>query len=247
MAKMDKYTAPRQTMVGQESAPLVNDAADVYIPSADEHLDKVKDFYEGKKNIINYAIGGLALLVAGYFAYNYFVKGPKEIKASDSLAMANTFMLMDSTSWMVNGNGSYMGAQKVADQFGGTKAGNMACYMAGVGNLKLGKTKEAIKYLEKFDGKGTMLETIATGVLGDAYWDDNQEAKAVACYEKAGADEDNFQFAPIYLQRAGMIYEKQGKIKEAVAAYTAIKTKFSSSSVARDIDKALARVGVVQD
>jgi predicted negative regulator of RcsB-dependent stress response len=245
MAKIDRYTAPRQTTTNQ--AVQVNSEEDVYIPSTDEQLEKVKTFYDSKKNIINYALGGLALLVVGYFAYNQFVKGPKEVKAADSLAMASTFMMMDSTSWMVNGNGSYMGAQKVAEQFSGTKAGNMACYMAGVGNLKLGKTKEAIKYLEKFDGNGTLLQTIATGVLGDAYWDDNQEAKALSCYEKAGADEDNFQFAPIYLQRAGMIYEKQGKIKEAVAAYTAIKTKFTNSSVARDIDKALARVGVVQD
>ena len=171
----------------------------------------------------------------------------KEIKAADNLAMANTFMLMDSTSWMVNGNGSYMGAQKVADNYGGTQAGNLACYMAGVGDLKMGNAKNAIKYLEKFDGKGSLLATIATGTLGDAYWENNQLDKALSCYEKAGADEDNFQYAPLYLQRAGMIYEKQGKTKEAIVAYTKIKEKFSNSSVARDIDKYLAKLGVVND
>jgi hypothetical protein len=44
-----------------------------------------------------------------------------------------------------------------------------------------------------------------------------------------------------------MIYEKQGKTKEAIVAYTKIKEKFSNSSVARDIDKYLAKLGVVND
>jgi predicted negative regulator of RcsB-dependent stress response len=246
MAKQDRYTAPRQTVVTNE-APQVNSAEEVYIPSADEQIDHVKEIYESKKNIINYALIGIAALVIGYLAYNQFVKAPKEIKAADNLAMANTFMLMDSTSWMVNGNGSYLGAQKVADNYGGTQAGNLACYMAGVGNLKMGNAKNAIKYLEKFDGKGSLLATIATGTLGDAYWENNHLDKALSCYEKAGADEDNFQYAPLYLQRAGMIYEKQGKTKEAIVAYTKIKEKFSNSSVARDIDKYLAKLGVVND
>jgi predicted negative regulator of RcsB-dependent stress response len=245
MAKQDKYTAPRQT--AGTNAVQVNSEEDVYIASADEQIDRVKDIYESKKNIINYALIGLVALIGGFFAYNYFIKGPKEIKAADNLAMASTFMLMDSTAWMVNGNGSYMGAKKVADQFGGTKAGNMACYMAGMGSLKMGNAKDAIKYLEQFNGEGTLLETIATGNLGDAYWDNNQEDKALSCYEKAGADEDNFQYAPIYLQRAGLIYEKQGKTKEAIAAYSKIKQNFGNSSIARDIDKYLAKLGVVSE
>jgi predicted negative regulator of RcsB-dependent stress response len=247
MAKQDKYTAPRQTAGTTTNAIQVNSEEEVYIPSADEQIDRVKDLYESKKNIINYALIGIGALVIGFFAYQYFIKAPKEIKAADSLAMANTFMLMDSTAWMVNGNGSYMGAKKVADEYSGTKSGNMACYMAGVGSLKLGNAKDAIKYLEKFNGEGTLLETIATGTLGDAYWENNDEAKALSCYEKAGADEDNFQYAPIFLQRAGMIYEKQGKTKEAIAAYTKIKQNFGNSAAAREIDKYLAKLGVVTE
>jgi predicted negative regulator of RcsB-dependent stress response len=246
MAKQDRYTAPRQTTEVTNTL-TVNNEEDVYIPSADEQLDKVKNFYDSKKNIINYLIGGLLLAVIGWFAYSYFVKGPNEIKASDELSMANTFMLMDSTNLMVNGDGKFMGAAKVADKFGGTKAGNLACYMAGVGSLKLGKTKDAIKYLEKFDGTGSVLATIATGSLGDAYWEDKQLDKATSCYEKAGADEDNFQFAPMYLQRAGMIYEQQNKKKEAIAAYTKIKQNFSNTQIAREMDKYLAKLGVVND
>ncbi len=244
MAKQDKYTAPKQSVTTTTEPVQVNAAEEVYIPSADEQLEGVKTFYENNKNIVNYGLGALALLLIGFFAYNYFLKGPKEEKAADDLAMASTFMMMDSTSWMVNGNGSYSGAAKVADKYSGTKAGNTAAYMAGMGYLKMGDFKNAIKYLEKFDGAGSMLGTLAQGSLGDAYWENKQEDKAVAAYEKAGADEDNFQYAPMFLQRAGVIYEKQGKTKEAIAAYTKIKEKFSASSVARDIDKYLARLGV---
>jgi predicted negative regulator of RcsB-dependent stress response len=243
MAKQDKYTAPKQTVTTTE-APQVNAAEEVYIPSADEQLEGVKNFYESNKNMVNYGLGALAVLLIGYFAYTFFLKGPKEEKAADELAMASTFMMMDSTSWMVNGDGSYSGAAKVADKYSGTKAGNTAAYMAGMGYLKMGDFKNAIKYLEQFDGNGSMLGTLAEGSLGDAYWENKQEDKALAAYEKAGADEDNFQFAPMFLQRAAVIYEKQGKTKEAIAAYTRIKEKFSASSISRDVDKYLARLGV---
>jgi hypothetical protein len=44
-----------------------------------------------------------------------------------------------------------------------------------------------------------------------------------------------------------LIYEKQGKTKEAIAAYSKIKQNFGNSSIARDIDKYLAKLGVVAE
>jgi predicted negative regulator of RcsB-dependent stress response len=242
MAKQDKYTAPRGTTT-TSSIPQVNAPEEVYIPSADEQLDKAKEFYYSKKNIINYVLGGILALLLGYFAYNQFVKKPNEEEAANAIGRASTYMMMDSINLMLKGDANNMGVEKIADKYSGTKNGNIATYMAGIGNLKQGDFKKAIKYLENFKDPGTLLGTIAMGSLGDAYWENNQKDKATACYEKAGEDKDNFQYAPLYLQRAAIIYEQQGKTKEAITALKKIKEQFSNSSVARDVDKYLARLG----
>jgi tetratricopeptide (TPR) repeat protein len=244
MAKMDKYTSPRQgTMVNNTNASGEN----VDIVSADVQLQKVEDFYTSKKNIINGIAIAIIALPLLWFAYNKFIKAPKEIKAAEALADANAFMLMDSTSAMLNGANGKPGAAKIASQYSGTKVGNLANYMAGAAYLKEGKFKEAIKCLESFDGNGSILATIGTGLLGDAYCENGQDDKAIACYEKAGADKDNFQFAPIYLQRAALLYEKANKADKAIIAYQAIKTNFPQSGLSRDADKSLARLGIVTE
>jgi tetratricopeptide (TPR) repeat protein len=241
MAKIDKYTSPRQA-----NTNAVSDA-DAGIISADERLEKLENFYASKKNMINYIAIAIIALPLIWFAYGKFIKAPKEIKAADAMVGANNFMLMDSMNAMVNGANGSMGAIAIAKKFSGTKSGNLANYMAGSALLREGKAKEAIKYLEDFDGNGSILSSIGTGLLGDAYWEDGKLDKAVDCYEKAGADKDNFQFSPIFLQRAGMIYEKQNKLDKAIAAYKTIKTNFPQSGLNREIEKSLARLGVVSE
>ena len=43
--------------------------------------------------------------------------------------------------------------------------------------------------------------------------------------------------SPIYLLQAGEILVKQGKVEEAIKAYTTIKDKYFQSYQAMDIDK----------
>jgi predicted negative regulator of RcsB-dependent stress response len=245
MAKQDKYTAPRQMVTnpnGMVQQTIVDD-----LPSGQDRLDEILEKYDGKKKLINSVLIGLAALIIGYFGYKYFVQKPNEEKAADLIGLPSTYMMMDSMKWMVNGRNGEPGAKKIADQYAGTDAGNLATYMSGIGYLKQGEFKNAIKYLEQFDGRGTMLTTVAAGSLGDAYWEDNQLDKATAAYEKAGNETEDFQFAPVYLQRASMIYESQGKTEQAIAALNKIKKEFPQSSVNREIDRHLARLGVAKE
>jgi predicted negative regulator of RcsB-dependent stress response len=245
MAKQDRYTASRRTVMDTNEV-VVNSAEEAYVPSADEQLEKVKTFYDGRKKFINYGLIAVAVALLGWVGYKYY-QSNQEKDASNALARANSYMLADSTTLMLKGSGKFLGAEAVAKKYGGTKSGNVAAYMAGVGNLKLGNFKEAIKYLETFKSTNSLIDAVAFGSLGDAYWENNQLDKAVGAYEKASADKDNFQFSPIYLQRLGLIYEKQNKNDKALECYKRIKTDFPQSSVSRDIDKYLAKLGYTED
>lgn len=51
----------------------------------------------------------------------------------------------------------YKGFLKVADEFSGTAAGNLANAYAGICYAQLGKYEDAVKYLDKFSAKDQLV------------------------------------------------------------------------------------------
>jgi len=134
----------------------------------------------------------------------------------------------------------------VIKEFGGTKTANLAHYYAGVSYMKLGDTKNAIKYLEDFDGKGTMIGTAAHGLLGHAYMETGKTDKAIDEYKKATENDKDVVQTPMYLFTLGAAYEMAKKPEDAKKAYLRIRDEFPTSMQARDIDRYLARLGEVE-
>jgi tetratricopeptide (TPR) repeat protein len=235
MAKRDKYTAPRN--------PQRYASNEEVVPTAEDRLKGIESWYESNKKILNgILIGGLAI-VAVFFAYNRFYKGPQNEKANDAVFMAQDYFANDSMNLALNGDGNNFGALKIGDKYGSTDAGNLSHFYAGRALLGQGKYQEAIKELKDFDGKGTMPGTVALGCIGDAYMELNKPSEAITYYKKATADEDDVFLTPLYLERLGLVYESTGKTKEAIEAFTRIKLGFPSSAAARNADKYLARLG----
>ncbi len=74
-----------------------------------------------------------------------------------------------------------------------------------------------------------------------------KKEEAAEQYKKAGTfDEKDELFAPEYLFRSGYLYENMGKTQDAIAMYRLIKDKYPNSQRGADIDKYLARLGVIQ-
>jgi hypothetical protein len=53
---------------------------------------------------------------------------------------------------------------KIADEYSGTDAGNLANYYAGMAYLNTGKYNEAIDYLNKFKSDDIVLSGLATAI-----------------------------------------------------------------------------------
>jgi tetratricopeptide (TPR) repeat protein len=234
MAKHDLYTAPR-TIVG---ADVVDD-----IPSAEEQLKGVENWYHNNNKIVNNVLIGVLAIVLGYVAYDKFYKAPRIEKSNDAIFRAQTYFGMDSLKWAVDGDGDKLGFVKIIDKYSGTPAANLSKYYAGICYLKLGDFAKAEKYLKDFDGNGTMVATVAKGSLGDALMEQNKTDEAIKAYTAASADEENIFLSPIYLERAGMAYELKNNPTEAIKMYRKIKERFPMSQQARSMDKNLARLG----
>lgn len=212
----------------------------------DKTLEKLQGSYEKNKKTINTVVFIVLIAVLGFFGYKKLYQAPREEKASAAISMAQRYFEMDSVDKALNGDGQNSGFLRVMKKYSGTKTANLCNYYAGVCYLKMGDFKNAIKYLDDFDGKGTIAEYEAYGCLGDAYAESGNIKKAIENYNKAAGDKDNMVLTPVYLFRAAQAYELDNKPEDAKKAYLRIRDDYPQSSVARDIDKLLAHLGVVE-
>ena len=207
-------------------------------------VDQLQYKYENNKKVINGVAIAILLAVVAFFGWRFYQNSQNE-KAATAISYPQRAFEQDSLSTALNGDGRHSGFLKIIKKYGGTKTANLAQYYAGVCYLKQGDFKNAIKYLESFDGEGTLVGLAAKGSLGDAYMDAGQAGKAVSAYEKASADKNDIALTPIYLQRLAMAYEAAGKKEDAAKAYRRIRDDYPQSQVSRDVDKYLARLGIL--
>jgi tetratricopeptide (TPR) repeat protein len=210
-------------------------------------VDKWKHFQDnyGKKAAIGLA--GILIIVLGYFAYKQFFLDPKEKDAAGAMYRAEEYFRMDSTRLALNGDAVNAGFVKIISRYGGTKAASLAAFYAGSCYLKLGDFNNAVKYLKDFKTSAVQVQAKAYGLLGDAYSELNKKEEAVEQYKKAGTyfEQDEI-ISPEYLFRAGYLYESMGKNQDAISMYELLKSKYPSSPRGFEIDRYLARLGVVK-
>ena len=208
-------------------------------------LDNVQAFYEKNKKTISTVTTIVLGAVVLYFGYTKLYKGPAEEKAATALSYPQLYLQSDSLNMALNGDGKNLGFIKIAKKYDGTAAGNLAHYYEGICYLKMGDYKNAIKSLKDFDGKGTMVGAMASGLLGDAYMESGDNAKAIESYKKATTDKNDGLITPMYLYHLGMAYSAANNGNDAKAAFKRIRDEYPRSMQARDVDKELARLGDV--
>ena len=124
------------------------------------------------------------------------------------------------------GNESVMGFSEIVDEYGSTKAGNLAKAYAGFCCIKLGEYENAISYLEDFEVQDPVIMPLAKSAIGDAYTELGNLDKAVAFYLEAAELSSHELSSPLFLMKAGMVYEKMEKKDKALEVYTKIKDEY---------------------
>lgn len=205
----------------------------------------LQERYEAKKKPINTALTILLVAIVGYFAYDKLLSEPKENKAMTAIAHAQAYFAQDSVNKALNGDGANKGFLSVIKTYGGTKAGNLANYYAGLCYLQMKDAKNAIKYLKEFNAHGTDIEYMAYGAMGDAYMEMGNTKDGSESYMKAAADKKDNAITPLYLYRAAIAYELNKQNDKAIENLKRIRDEYPQSQQARETDKELARLGIV--
>lgn len=210
----------------------------------EETLTKSEQFIERNKKVLSWVITivlGVALI---FMALKKYYWQPLEKEAQSQMFMAVRYFEKDSFKLALNGDGNYMGFYDIIDEYGSTKAGNLAHYYAGISNLKLGNYEKAIDLLKDFDSDDLMVSSMALGAIGDAYANMGKNEDAAKYYEKAATEHKNEFTTPTFLLKAGLMNELLGDNEKALNLYQTIKKEYPHSAEHRIIKKYIARVKV---
>ena len=206
--------------------------------NVEDALTQSEAFLVKYKNAIIGGVVAVIIIVAGFIMYKNLYAEPREEKAQAALFKGQEYFEQDAYEQALNGDSiGYVGFLKVADEYSGTKAANLAKAYAGICYAQLGKYDEAVKMLDGFNGGDQMVAPAILGATGNCYAQLGQLDKAASTLLSAADKADNNSLSPIFLMQAGEILVKQGKYDDAVNAYTKIKDQYFQSYQAMDIDK----------
>ena len=207
-------------------------------------LTKTEQIIEENQKTLTIVVSVVVLIVAGYLAYTKLYLQPKEKDAQGQMFMAEQYFQKDSFNLALNGDGNYLGFLDIIDDYGHTKAGNLANYYTGISYLRLGQYEDAISYLNNFDTDDMLLLPVAEGAKGDAYAELGENDKALSSYKKAYEASANDFTTPVYMMKAADLMESSGDLSGALKLYQTIKEKYPTTNEGRNADKYIARVEV---
>lgn len=209
--------------------------------------NRVESFVEkNKRNLLigGGAVVGVVLLTLGY---KEFIQKPLEVEAQEALYKAQNLFAADSVKAALNGNAEVLGFLDIADEYGWTKAGNLANYYAGICYLDLGQPQEAIESMESFSSNDGLLEANKWGSIADAFIELKQPKEALSYFLKAAKIADNDLQTPFFLKKAALTAEMQDDFDQALELFEQIKKDYSQSAegyeAARDIAYCKAKLG----
>lgn len=208
-------------------------------------ISKSEQFIENNQKLIIGVIAAILVVVLAIFGINKFISQPRQQKANEAIFAAeqyfaqgnfNAALYGDSTS-----NDKYsVGLLQVIDKYGSTKAGKRAKYEAGICYLRLGQYADALKYLDKYNGKDQLTPVFNEMMKGDAEVEQGNTAAAIKHYEKAATMDDNPISAPFALFKAGVCYMMSDNNAKAVECFKKVKSDYPESSLFAEMDGFIA-------
>ena len=194
-------------------------------------LEDVGDFFQQNRTIVLGVVGGIVLLIAGFFGYRAYVSGQDET-AQIELFPSVYQLEADSLKKALSGDGRTPGLLAVADNYGSTPSGNLAQFYAGLGLLKQGKYDEAIDHLKGFSSSDLLVQARAYALIGDAYMEKKSYDEAADYYKKAADHKSNKFFTPGYLMKLAVAYEQAKQNDKAISTYNDVIETYAQSAEA---------------
>jgi tetratricopeptide (TPR) repeat protein len=142
----------------------------------------------------------------------------------------------------LNGDNNYVGFLYIIENYGFTKAANLANYYAGVSYLHLGEWEKAIEYLKEFDSSDRMVWALSVANIGDAYVELGKYSDAITYYKKAANTNKNEFTTPVFMMKLAFAHNLAGEKDKALEVYKDVKEKYPKSAESVQAEKYIARL-----
>ena len=166
--------------------------------NVEEALSQSEAFLIKNKKAIIGAVVAVIIIVAGIVMYKNLYAEPREEKAQAALFKGQEYFEADLYEQALNGDSiGFAGFAKIADEYSGTKAANLAKAYMGICYAHLGQYEAAVKALDSFSGKDQMIAPAMKGAMGNCYAQLGQLDKAASMLLSAADEADNNSLSPI--------------------------------------------------
>jgi tetratricopeptide (TPR) repeat protein len=215
--------------------------ANTKVTAEEKNLKHTGNFVQENQKSLLFIVGAILAMIIVYIAYQKFYIAPREVTAANQMHVAQDYWAKKDWDKAIKGFDSYPGFQKIIDDYGNTKAANLAYFYLGTAYLNKGEFQKAIDNLTNYRGDDSMVAAEALGATADAYVELKDLDKAVTYFKKAADKANNKFLTPLYLKKLGIVYEAQNDNKSADETYKKIKSDYPESAEAQNIDEYIAR------
>lgn len=198
-------------------------------------------FLEKHKNTVSIAVIAVLVIVGGLLGYRKWVVEPRAKEAQDMIWKAQYYFEIDSLDLALNGDGNFLGFADVADQYGSTATGQLAKFYIAVINHQKGDYESALQYYKEADLGDDVLRVMATGNQGDVLVELGRPEEALAQFMKAADMVKSDYTTPMFLMKAGILYQQQNDWKNAAKCFERISRDYPMSPDAATARKYGAR------
>lgn len=183
---------------------------------------KTEQFFEKNRKTISIVMGGIVVVLGGFFAFQFLYKKPREVEASNAATRADLLVELDSIRLAVQGDANFEGYEAIAANYSGTKVADRAHFWCGVYYRDIAKDyNAALEHFKQasFDDEAMSVEL--TGCIGDMYVMSNDLEQGASWLEKAAKQANSSASrdftGPLYNLKASKVYMELGNNSKAEA------------------------------
>lgn len=198
-------------------------------------------FVEENRTLLYGVLAGVVALAIAIPGYLYYQQ-QQAATANDMLGKTLPLYEQGRYQQALDGTADRPSLLTIADDYGGTAAGNLATFYAADALYQTEQYDQALTYFERYDKGNDFLGASAYAAEAAIYENRGAFQQAAEMYEEAATHFESPLTTPRYLLSAGRAYENAGAYAEAARVYTQIQDEYSDAQQAQEAERLLARV-----
>jgi len=199
------------------------------------------NWYQQNKKTVNGVLTGVVVLAIVVVAYLNNVNS-NNLKATSELGKISSYYDQGKYDVAINGNlqENVRGLQAIVDDYGSTKAGEMATFYLANCYYAQANYEKALQYFLDVDVSDELVSSSAISGAAACYEAQANYEKAASMYEKAAFKYAKDVNAAENMFHAAKNYLAAGNKEKAAELFKKVKKDHQTAAIARDIDRWIA-------